>query len=804
MHNQHQQYATNSSGSFAGVRNMGSGMASGVSRSFGSSAGGGGPSYLEPAALGGGSSFQAFGTPGTPTRSARLESVTETPAKATRAPNLAPKKQRTNHRASTSHHSTKAVVEHYQRQALGDQSANRFGPGNSSSSFVIARRNSGQYAGGGNNGGSATNGATSSYAFQPGRLNSNESFGGVGSGLGGMSSVERHMEGLHMSDTPQHQQQYNSQGLSGYHHNSAMGIGGGGHTLFHTPTSPMSLHHTGMFGQSTQNSFGFGNGGGGGGNTSRGMSPQFLGGGMGFSASQLRASQFSNQHTEHTACSQETTCSQFMSRRIHQDFTEVHELGRGAFGSVLLVQEVFSGDYFAVKVLAPFTNQRDRNRKMQERAILAAIRGYPHCVELFNSWVDGARLPTLHLQLQLCPNGTLADEIQRRRGLGIPWREVEVLTVLGQMGIALDALHTSNIAHVDFKPENVMRDARHNYVLSDFGHAQFLDPQTSRPLPPPQTFGSGGGAMFSSQDGGASMADLAQSVDSVMSLDEGDCRYASVDMLNEKRHFKAGDVFALGLSLYEMMSGEPLPKNGGAYQDLRRRTELNELLDRGYSEELVQTVLWMIQFEPASRPTTREILQLALLRPNDHTRVLNERTVDQWAEVCASEFQHTDDDASGGSNQFSDYVDENGMMVPPPPGYQRQQRQQQQQQPQQQQGNSLDTAIVRFHMTCCEVAQYLLQQLILKVNNINPNPRGAVASTVMQYSSCSGKPLPGQPQLFDDELDVTAMGVGVEAEEGGSNRPSTSTTCAWGGGSSVGGSPDFRSGLRTPVNRTFH
>lgn len=49
---------------------------------------------------------------------------------------------------------------------------------------------------------------------------------------------------------------------------------------------------------------------------------------------------------------------------------------------------------------------------------------------------------------------------------------------------------------------------------------------------------------------------------SLASVDEGDCRYLCSDMLNKKQYFKAGDIFSLGMSMYELMCNEPLPCNG--------------------------------------------------------------------------------------------------------------------------------------------------------------------------------------------------------------------------------------------------
>jgi wee1-like protein kinase len=38
---------------------------------------------------------------------------------------------------------------------------------------------------------------------------------------------------------------------------------------------------------------------------------------------------------------------------------------------------------------------------------------------------------------------------------------------------------------------------------------------------------------------------------------------------NDTKHLDKADIFALGLTLYELSTGKPLPSNGARYQQLR-------------------------------------------------------------------------------------------------------------------------------------------------------------------------------------------------------------------------------------------
>ena len=58
--------------------------------------------------------------------------------------------------------------------------------------------------------------------------------------------------------------------------------------------------------------------------------------------------------------------------------------------------------------------------------------------------------------------------------------------------------------------------------------------------------------------------------DGNMEVTEGDTRYLSRELLEGNRsHLRAGDVFALGASIYELELGKTLPSCGDAWQQIR-------------------------------------------------------------------------------------------------------------------------------------------------------------------------------------------------------------------------------------------
>mgnify|MGYP001439718342 CR=1 FL=1 len=70
------------------------------------------------------------------------------------------------------------------------------------------------------------------------------------------------------------------------------------------------------------------------------------------------------------------------------------------------------------------------------------------------------------------PNGSLRDRIKKHAPQLLPFREI--LTIIMQVGEALQYAHEQNIIHRDLKPENILFNARNEAMLADFGLATSL------------------------------------------------------------------------------------------------------------------------------------------------------------------------------------------------------------------------------------------------------------------------------------------------------------------------------------------
>ncbi|KAG8342954.1 putative serine/threonine-protein kinase [Trypanosoma vivax] len=307
--------------------------------------------------------------------------------------------------------------------------------------------------------------------------------------------------------------------------------------------------------------------------------------------------------------------SNFLNYRIQNDFREVRELGKGSFGRVALFEETSTGSLVAIKVSSSKTNLEHRRRLERERDILKMVRGFPHVVQLLDSWVEG-HTPQVFLQLEYCPGGSVAERAEQRRQRGEAWSERELTVFLAHMALALNALHSVNIVHLDFKPDNVLIDDVGDYKLGDFGcsavvgedgrqKVNFIE-SNSQLVSTTDAWGKAGTAVSTMLFGGLTQL-------SAVSVEEGDCRYLCDDMINGKQHPKKGDMFSLGISLFELMSGEPLPNRGEAFLKLRQNSPVELLVGRGYSRRFAGLVASLMHGDPTERPESLHVLQFIQL-----------------------------------------------------------------------------------------------------------------------------------------------------------------------------------------------
>jgi serine/threonine protein kinase len=149
-----------------------------------------------------------------------------------------------------------------------------------------------------------------------------------------------------------------------------------------------------------------------------------------------------------------------------EDFEPLTCLGKGSFGTVLLVKQRGTGRLFAQKQFrkASMTvHKKLIEQTKTERAILESINRHPFVVKLFYAFQDHEKL---YLILEYAQGGELFHHLATERMFS---EEVSAF-YMAEMVLALDHLHrTVGVIYRDLKPENCLLDSDGHLLLTDFG-----------------------------------------------------------------------------------------------------------------------------------------------------------------------------------------------------------------------------------------------------------------------------------------------------------------------------------------------
>ncbi|EPS45915.1 hypothetical protein H072_83 [Dactylellina haptotyla CBS 200.50] len=148
-----------------------------------------------------------------------------------------------------------------------------------------------------------------------------------------------------------------------------------------------------------------------------------------------------------------------------EDFEPLTMLGKGTFGTVLLVRHTATGRLYAQKQLKKASikvHKRMIEQTKTERAILESVR-HPFVVKLFFAFQDHQKL---YLILEYAQGGELFNYLAAER----IFPEDTAAFYSAEIVLALDHLHRNvGVVYRDLKPENCLLDSQGHLLLTDFG-----------------------------------------------------------------------------------------------------------------------------------------------------------------------------------------------------------------------------------------------------------------------------------------------------------------------------------------------
>lgn len=139
---------------------------------------------------------------------------------------------------------------------------------------------------------------------------------------------------------------------------------------------------------------------------------------------------------------------------------------------VYLAQHIFLEHRFVVlKLLHTALHASEQEKRasfFQEAAFLDRFK-HPFILPLMDV---GLFDDMPYVMTEYAPNGSLKDRLARQFPAPLPLEEA--LSILWQVGQAVQYLHDHDVVHCDLKPANILFNARGDALLADFGFAQTL------------------------------------------------------------------------------------------------------------------------------------------------------------------------------------------------------------------------------------------------------------------------------------------------------------------------------------------
>ena len=276
------------------------------------------------------------------------------------------------------------------------------------------------------------------------------------------------------------------------------------------------------------------------------------------------------------------TFDPLISRKLG-DFTIIERIGRGGMATVYRARQASVQRDVALKVIdlnVSDSRYNEFHRRFAREAEIIAALEHLHILPVY---AYGIESDLAYLAMRLLPGGSIRDLLVDNTPLELS----RALQLFRQVADGLAYAHSKNVIHRDLKPANVMLDSTGNAYLTDFGLAKLTTSE-----------------------------DITQ-----QGLVVGTLLYIAPEQLKGERLDARGDVYSMGVMLYEMLIGHPPFKGQGT----------DEIASLVY-QHLEAPVPQLVDSNPNLPQTLNDALTRALAKKaidryddmNDFARAINE------------------------------------------------------------------------------------------------------------------------------------------------------------------------------------
>jgi len=335
------------------------------------------------------------------------------------------------------------------------------------------------------------------------------------------------------------------------------------------------------------------------------------------------------------------------------------ELGRGAFGRVLLAEAKTDGSLYALKIISKKNmRQSDKKQAKTERDILLAMGSdnpHPFTTSLKFAFQSENNL---YLGMPFIPGGTLRELIKRYGCLPEEW----ACLYSAELVLAISHMHSLKMLYRDIKPHNVMIDGRGHITIIDFGLSK-------------QDISTAKGAMSLVGTPDYSAPEVLKTGVHQIEANKAKAREEKDNKRAGKKHKddaksqeaekrreeeaanvgygKAADWWSLGVMVYEMLSGTPAFR-GTDLRHTYQRVLFSELIfapEEKFSPEAKTLLNGLLCRDPSKRlgaeeNPPRDIMNSAFFAPISWEKVFACQSKGPWVpEVPRSERRRVERDS---------------------------------------------------------------------------------------------------------------------------------------------------------------
>ena len=279
--------------------------------------------------------------------------------------------------------------------------------------------------------------------------------------------------------------------------------------------------------------------------------------------------------------------SQLVGKTLGQ-YEIIEPIGSGGTAQIYLAKKQTSAREVVIKVLAPTFREDITFVKnfTQEVDVIAHLQ-HPHIIQIYDF---GEHDGDIYIVMAYMRGGTLADRI-KQAGQGLT--DDETIRMLDLIADGLDYAHAREIIHRDLKPSNILMDEDNNPYLADFGLAKFTEGK----------------------------------LEMTNTMMTGTAAYMAPEIARQGKSTKRTDLYALGVILFEMLTGK-LPYEGGTpYNVLAAHVNKPIPKIHEYRPDLPESIQTVIDKVLAKEPEDRfasarelsDTFQAAMISPRSAT-----------------------------------------------------------------------------------------------------------------------------------------------------------------------------------------